>query len=281
MSKIVLGRGLEALIPTRGQDDHRTGELVTVAVDRIAPNPFQPRKAFDADGLKELAESIRTRGLLQPILVKKDGAGYTLVAGERRFRAAKLAGVTQIPAMILEQLDEGDMLQIALVENLQREDLNPLETAAAYQALVDRCGLNQAQVAERVGKSRAAVANTLRLLTLPEHIKQYVAEGKLNEGHARAILSIPDPAMRDRIAQRILTETLSVRQAEGMARQIHRRRLTVKRKAPDIEEAETFLKHTLGTAVKIMPGLKKGAIQIEYYGNEDLNRLLDLFRKIS
>ncbi|NMC44984.1 MAG: ParB/RepB/Spo0J family partition protein [candidate division Zixibacteria bacterium] len=281
MSKIVLGRGLEALIPTRGQDDHRTGELVNVAVDRIAPNPFQPRKAFDADGLKELAESIRTRGLLQPILVKKDGAGYTLVAGERRFRAAKLAGVTQVPAMILEQLDESDMLQIALIENLQREDLNPLETAGAYQALMDKCGLNQAQVAERVGKSRAAVANTLRLLTLPEHIKQYVAEGKLNEGHARAILSIPDPAMRDRIAQRILTETLSVRQAEGMARQIHRRRLTVKRKAPDIEEAETFLKHTLGTAVKIMPGLKKGAIQIEYYGNEDLNRLLDLFRKIS
>jgi ParB family transcriptional regulator, chromosome partitioning protein len=281
MSKIVLGRGLEALIPTRGQDDHRTGELVSVAVDRIAPNPFQPRKAFDADSLKELAESIRTRGLLQPILVRKDGAGYTLVAGERRFRAAKLAGVTQVPAMILDQLDESDMLQIALVENLQREDLNPLETATAYQALMDKCGLNQVQVAERVGKSRAAVANTLRLLTLPEHIKQYVAEGKLNEGHARAILSIPDPAMRDRIAQRILTETLSVRQAEGMARQIHRRRLTVKRKAPDIEEAETFLKHTLGTAVKIMPGLKKGAIQIEYYGNEDLNRLLDLFRKIS
>jgi ParB family chromosome partitioning protein len=252
-----------------------------VAVDRIAPNPFQPRKAFDADSLKELAESIRTRGLLQPILVRKDGAGYTLVAGERRFRAAKLAGVTQVPAMILDQLDESDMLQIALVENLQREDLNPLETATAYQALMDKCGLNQVQVAERVGKSRAAVANTLRLLTLPEHIKQYVAEGKLNEGHARAILSIPDPAMRDRIAQRILTETLSVRQAEGMARQIHRRRLTVKRKAPDIEEAETFLKHTLGTAVKIMPGLKKGAIQIEYYGNEDLNRLLDLFRKIS
>jgi len=281
MGKIVLGRGLEALIPTRGAEDHRTGELVTVAVDRIAPNPYQPRRAFDADSLKELAESIRTRGVLQPILVKKDGAGYTLVAGERRFRAAKLAGVTQVPAMILEQLDEADMLQIALVENLQREDLNPMETASAYQALIDKCSMTQAQVAERVGKSRAAVANTLRLLTLPEHIRQYVAEGKLNEGHARAILSIPDPMMRDRIAQRILTETLSVRQAEGMARQAHRRRLTVKRKAPDIEEAETFLKHTLGTAVKIMPGLKKGTIQIEYYGNEDLNRLLDLFRKIS
>jgi ParB family chromosome partitioning protein len=281
MGKIVLGRGLEALIPTRGQDDHRTGELVTVAVDRIAPNPYQPRRAFDADSLKELAESIRTRGVLQPILVKKDGAGYTLVAGERRFRAAKLAGVMQVPAMILEQLDEADMLQIALVENLQREDLNPMETASAYQALIDKCNLSQAQVAERVGKSRAAVANTLRLLTLPEHIKQYVAEGKLNEGHARAILSVPDPMMRERIAQRILTETLTVRQAEGAARQVHRRRLTVKRKAPDIEEAETFLKHTLGTAVKIMPGLKKGTIQIEYYGNEDLNRLLDLFRKMS
>lgn len=281
MGKIVLGRGLEALIPTRAQDTIATGDLVTIPVDRIAPNPFQPRKAFNPDSLKELAESVKARGMLQPILVKKDAAGYTLVAGERRFRAAKLAGLAHVPALILEQIDDGEMLQVALVENLQREDLNPVETATAYQALIDTCHLSQAQVAERVGKSRAAVANTLRLLTLPEHIKRYLTEGKLTEGHARAILSVTDPMVRERIAQRILAETLSVRQSEGLAQHARRRRLVVKRKAPDIEEAETFLKHTFGTAVKIMPGLKKGTIQIEYYGNEDLNRLLELFRKIS
>lgn len=282
MGKIALGRGLEALIPTRPPDGlEPSGNLLSIPVDRIAPNPYQPRKTFDPESLQELADSIKSRGLLQPLLVKKDGAGYTLVAGERRFRAAKLADLAEVPALVLEALDEAGMLQVALIENLQRDDLNPIETAAAYQALIDRCGLNQAQVAERVGKNRASVANTLRLLSLPEHIKLLVTEGKLSEGHARAILSIADPVMRDRIAQRIILETLSVRQAEDLSRQARRRRLTVKRKAPDIEEAETFLKHTLGTAVKIIPGLKKGTIQIEYYGVDDLNRLLDLFRKMS
>ncbi len=282
MSKIALGRGLEALIPTGVSDAAGgKGEMKRLPLDAIAPNPHQPRKSFDQEKLAELAESFKSRGMLQPILVKKEGAGYMLVAGERRFRAAKLAGMTTAPALVIEEIEPTEMLQIALVENLQREDLNPIETAQAYQSLLDDCGLTQAQLAERVGKNRASIANTLRLLTLPTNIRDLIAEGKLTEGHARAILSVSDPAMRERIASRIISETLSVRQAEDMTRQGKRRRLTVRRKSPALEEAETFLKQTLGTAVKIVPGLKKGRIEIEYYGDEDLNRLLDLFGKVS
>lgn len=281
MAKIALGRGLEALIPTSRQDGTASGTLKTVPVSKIAPNPHQPRRAFDPDKLRELAESLKGQGVLQPILVKKDGDGYILVAGERRFRAAKLANLEHVPALILEDIDDTRMLELALIENIQREDLNPIETARAYQSLLETCGLNQTQLAERVGKNRASVANTLRLLSLPDSIKQLITEGKLSEGHARALLSVNDENMRERMANRILSETMSVRQAEGMARKTKRRKLVVKRKPPGIEEAETFLKHLLGTSVKIVPGLKKGRIEIEYYGDEDLNRLLDLMRRLS
>lgn len=282
MRKVALGRGLEALIPTSAPEGARSrGDLRSIPLDKIGPNPFQPRKAFDPEKLAELAESFKSRGMLQPILVKKDGAGFQLVAGERRYRAAKLAGLETIPALVLEEIETPEMLQLALIENLQREDLNPIETAQAYQSLVDQCGLTQGELAARIGRNRASVANTLRLLTLPDTIKNLIAEGKLSEGHARAILSVSDPVMRERIAHRIIMETLSVRQAEGMARRTKRRKLVVKRKPPAIEEAETFLKQTLGTAVRIIPGLKKGRIEVEYYGDEDLNRILDMIRSIS
>lgn len=282
MSKIALGRGLEALIPTGSDDDAGLpGDMIRLPLDKVAPNPLQPRKSFDPESLSELADSIKTKGLLQPILVKRDGDGFLLVAGERRFRASRIAGLEKVPALVMEDIDESEMLQIALVENLQREDLNPIETADAYKSLMDKCNFTQVQLAQKLGKTRTAVANTLRLLTLPGHIKELVVAGKLSEGHARAVLSVTDPAMRDRVTQRIMQETLSVRQAEKLARKSGRRRLTVRRKSPILEEAETFLKHTLGTAVKIIPGLKKGRIEIEYYGNEDLTRLLEMFRKIS
>jgi ParB family chromosome partitioning protein len=282
MGKIALGRGLEALIPTSAASDEKTsGQLRQLPLETIAPNPNQPRKEFDQEKLAELAESFKSRGMLQPILVKKEGTGYQVVAGERRFRAAKIAGLTTAPALIMEDISPTEMLQLALIENLQREDLNPIETAQAYSSLIEQCGLTQAQLAEQIGRNRASIANTLRLLSLPENIRNLISEGKLTEGHARAILSVSDAAMRDRIAHRILSETLSVRQTEGLARQTKRRRLVVRRKPPAIEEAESFLKQTLGTAVRIVPGLKKGRIEVEYYGDEDLNRLLDLMRKIS
>jgi ParB family chromosome partitioning protein len=280
-NKIALGRGLEALIPTSGNDEKSDGIYQLIKLDRIAPNPHQPRKSFDLDSLGELAESFKSRGMLQPILVTKEGEGFTLIAGERRFRAAKIAGLEKIPALIMSDLGKNEMLEMALIENVQREDLNPIETAQAYQALIERCGITQMALADKVGKNRASVANTMRLLTLPDNIRQMIVEGKLTEGHARAILSVSDPNLRNKVAQKIISETMSVRQAEDMARQSKRRRLVVKRKPPGIEDAETFLKQILGTAVKIVPGLKKGRIEIEYYGNEDLNRLLDMMRKLS
>ncbi len=281
MRKIALGRGLDALIPTASDESPEVGQFRSVPLDKISPNPHQPRKAFDPDKLAELAESFKSRGMLQPILITTEGSGYQLVAGERRYRAAKLANLVEVPALILDDLDPTEMLQLALIENLQRENLNPIETAQAYQSLIDQCGLTQVELAERVGKNRASVANTLRLLGLPENIKGLIADGKLSEGHARAILAVADPALRDRIAQRIMSETLSVRQAEEMTRKEKRRKLKVRRKSPGLEEAESFLKQTLGTAVRIVPGLKKSRIEVEYYGNDDLNRLLDLFRKLA
>ncbi len=281
MRKIALGRGLEALIPTGAADGKSRGEYRAIPLEKIAPNPHQPRKAFDPDRLAELAESFTARGMLQPILVKPEGAGYQLVAGERRYRAARLAKLETVPALVLNDIQDEEMVQLALIENLQREDLNPIEAAEAYQSLIDQCGLTQAQLAQRIGKNRASVANTLRLLTLPENIKGLIIEGKLSEGHARAILSVSDPALRDRIAQRIISETMSVRQAEQISRRARRRKLKVRRRSPAIEEAESFLKRTLGTAVRIVPGLKKSRIEVEYYGDDDLNRLLDLFRKLA
>jgi len=279
MVKPALGRGLEALIPTADAGE-APGVFRLIPLAEIAPNPYQPRKDFDSGKLQELADSFRSRGMLQPILVKKDGPGYVLVAGERRYRAAKLAALDKIPARVMPNVSDSDLLETALIENVQRENLNPIEAAQAYQTLLDKCGLTQAQLADRVGKNRASVANTLRLLTLPESIKQLLIEGKLSEGHARAVLSVSDPALRDKVAQRMVTESLSVRQAEDLARQ-SRRRLVIRRKPPGLEDAETFLKQLLGTAVRIIPGLKKGRVEIEYYGDEDLNRILDLMRKIS
>ncbi len=282
MAKIALGRGLEALIPTSdAATAAQSGKLQPLPLDSIAPNPHQPRKSFDQDKLSELAASIKEKGLLQPLLVKKDGTGYIVVAGERRYRAAKLAELKSVPALILDDIDDTDMLQIALIENLQREDLNPIETANAYRALIEQCDWSQAELADRVGKNRASVTNTLRLLLLPERIRRLVAGGKLTEGHARAILSVTDPAMREKIADRIISETLSVRQAESVAR-THRRKTAPGRgqRNPFLDDAETRLKHTLGTAVRIVSGKKKGKIEIEYYGEDDLTRLMDLFQKI-
>lgn len=281
MRKIALGRGLEALIPTGSGEGNAGGELRSIPLDKIAPNPHQPRQSFDADKLAELAESFKTRGMLQPILVKPEGAGFQLVAGERRYRAAKLAQLEAVPALVIEDIESAEMLQLALIENLQREDLNPIEMATAFQSLIDQYSLTQAQLAERVGKNRASVANTLRLLTLPDNIQSLIAEGKLSEGHARAILSVSDPNLREKVAHRIMSETLSVRQAEEITRREKRRKLKVRRKSPAIEAAESFLKRTLGTAVRIVPGLKKSRIEVEYYGDDDLNRLLELFRKLA
>ena len=279
--KVVLGRGLDALIPRH--DDSTIGDAtyLNLPLNKINPNPMQPRQRFVESALEELAESFKSQGVLQPILVKKTDTGYTLIAGERRFRAAHIAGLEKIPALVVEEKDEADMLQIALVENLQRENLNPMEAAEAFQKLRDDVGLTQNQIAARVGKSRAAVANMLRLLILPNKIKDMIRSGKLTEGHARAILALNDELSQVRLAERIMSENLSVRSAEYSARKTRRRKLVPKKKFPILVEAENYLKRLMGTAVKIIPGLKRGKIEIEYYGDEDLERILELFRKIN
>ncbi|MCX6826120.1 MAG: ParB/RepB/Spo0J family partition protein [candidate division Zixibacteria bacterium] len=278
--KVVLGRGLEALIPSHDTSTSGTGAYRSIPLNMIVPNPMQPRRQFDETSLAELAESFKAQGILQPIIVKHKNNGYVLIAGERRYRAARLAELEKIPAIVLEEKDPVDMLQMALVENLQREDLNPLEAAEAFRRLMDEAGMTQNQLATRVGKSRAAVANTLRLLNLPEKVKELIRAGKLTEGHARAILSLDDDLSRVRLAERIVSENLSVRLAEDMARGVRKRRLVPKRKLPSLLEMETYLKQLLGTAVKISAGLKRGRIEIEYYGDDDLERILELFRKI-
>jgi ParB family chromosome partitioning protein len=279
-SKVVLGRGLEALIPGRDETLMSNGVYRMILLEKIMPSPMQPRHHFDEQGIGELAESFKAQGVLQPVLVRKKGDNYVLIAGERRYRAAKVAQLEKIPALIIDGKDESDMLQMALVENLQREDLNPLEAADAFRRLIEEAGLTQNQLATRVGKSRAAVANLLRLLSLPDKIKEMIRSGKLTEGHARAVLSLDDDVSRVRLAERIVAENLSVRVAEDSARRVKRRRLIPKKKIPALLEAENYLKQLLGTAVRINIGLRRGKVEIDFYGEEDLERILELFRKI-
>jgi ParB family chromosome partitioning protein len=281
MSKIVLGKGLEALIPGDGDTAVDERKLRMVPLDRIAPNPMQPRHDFDEASLAELAESLRVNGIIQPLVVIANGTGYTIVVGERRFRAARLSGLTEVPAVVLDDVDEGRMLELALVENLQRENLGPLEVAEAYRMLIEKCGLTQREVAEKVGKSRVAVTNSLRLLMLPEQIRTLIREKKLSEGHARAILAVESEEEMARLAQQIMHESLSVRDTEQAVRTGRRRRLVPKRIAPAVADAESYLKGLLGTSVKIRHGLRRGTIRIEYYGTDDLTRLLELFHRVA
>ncbi|RKX24893.1 MAG: stage 0 sporulation protein J [Candidatus Zixiibacteriota bacterium] len=280
MTKQVLGKGLSALIPSGATTETDKLHYKTLNLDQIAPNPLQPRQTFEQQPLEELAESVKANGVVQPLVVRKNGQGYTIIAGERRYRAARMAGLQQVPTVVWDDVDDVRVLELALVENIHREDLNPLELAEAYRRLIDQCGLTQNELSRRVGRSRAAVANHLRLLTLPDSIKKLIGEGRLTEGHARAILAMESEAQMLEIAERILSNSLSVREVEKTVRRTKRRRLVPKRHAPEIAEMEGFLKRLLGTSVRIAPGLKKGRIEIEYYGNEDLDRIWQLFRKI-
>ncbi|HWR83029.1 MAG TPA: ParB/RepB/Spo0J family partition protein [Candidatus Deferrimicrobium sp.] len=280
MSKVVLGRGLEALIPTDLTPVDKKEIYRLVPVDQIAPNPLQPRRDFDEESLRTLADSVKRDGLIQPLVVRQQGNAFTIIAGERRWRAARLAGLTEVPVVLLDDVDEARMLELALVENLQREDLNPLETAEGYHTLIDRCGLTQNDLAHKVGKSRTAVANTLRLLNLPETVKAMIREGRLSEGHARALLAVESEARMLALAEKILAESWTVRDAEREARKSAKRRRLVRRQPPHLAEAETILKQTLGTSVRIHQGRKKGRIEIEFYGDSDLERLLELLRRI-
>lgn len=276
MNKHGLGRGLDALIPTQQEGIETIQEI---NIDEIVVNNKQPRKDFDEEKLEELAASMEQHGVLQPVILRKVGRGYELVAGERRWRAAAKAGIKKIPAVVKE-LSDGDVLEIALIENLQREDLNPIEEASAYKQLMDEFGLTQEELAKRVGKSRSQIANTLRLLNLEEEILKFIFEGKLTAGHARALLSIEDKKLRYGLAKKISNEGLSVRQAEQLAQNLLQkkekkssRQTTINPIMSDIAEK---LQQSLGTKVRIRGSEKRGKIEIEFYSSEELERILEV-----
>ncbi len=274
-----LGRGLDALL---GDYTQPTPEGVQeLDIHLIDTNAGQPRKDFDQEKLQELADSIRQHGVVQPILLRQNGERYVIVAGERRFRAARLAGLEKVPA-IVKDLDEAQVMEVALIENLQREDLNPIEEAAAIRFLMQQHDLTQEEVSKRLSKSRPAIANSLRLLTLPEPVQAYLRNGKLQAGHARALAGLQDPEAQAMLADKIVGEGLSVRAAESLAREQGQKPPRQKKEPPatdpDLAAAEASLREWLGTKVSIQGNSQRGRIVIEYYNAELLQGIYDLLR---
>lgn len=274
-----LGRGLDALL---GDYTQPTPEGVQqVDIRRIDTNAGQPRKDFDQEKLQELADSIRQHGVVQPILLRQNGERYVIVAGERRFRAARLAGLDQVPA-IVKNLDEAQVMEVALIENLQREDLNPIEEAAAIRFLMQQHDLTQEEVSKRLSKSRPAIANSLRLLSLPEPVQEHLRRGELQAGHARALAGLQDPEAQAMLADKIVGEGLSVRAAEALVREQGQKPPRQKKEPPatdpDLAAAEASLREWLGTKVSIQGSSQRGRIIIEYYNAELLQGIYDLLR---
>lgn len=271
--KPALGKGLNALIPERGE------EVLFLDVDRIMPGKQQPRKVFHEESLKELSASIKEKGVLQPIIVSRTGDGsFNLIAGERRWRAATLAGLKKIPALI-KNVASKDSLEIALIENIQREDLNPVETAEAFSRLISDFSLTQDELSDRVGKDRATIANYLRLLKLPDEIKNLIYNGSLSMGHARALLGIDGRARQVEAARKIIKDGMSVREAEKLAK-TQAKAAHTPQKIKDAQIAaleERLIKH-LATKVRINHKGKRGQIEIEYYSLEELDRLLEILQ---
>jgi len=265
-----LGKGLEALIPS-------APGVNEVPVDSIVPNPKQPRQKLDQYALEELATSIREQGVVQPLVVTRVEGGYQLLVGERRWRAAKLAGLEVVPVVVRE-VSPQQMLELALVENLQREDLNPLEAASAYNNLLEEFGLTQQQVADKVGKNRVTVTNTLRLLKLPEEAKEALLQGKISEGHARALLSLRSEKAQLEVLKAVLKSGLNVRQTEEMVRRLTEepQRKAPPRKLPQFQALEDKFRQALGTKVNLTGGSKRGRLIIYFYSEEELQGIYDL-----
>jgi len=279
--KKALGRGLESLIPRKVLEERR-GTAQQVPLGKIKPNPFQPRKTFASEDLQELVQSIQERGVLQPVLVRRKGEGWELIAGERRYRACQKLGLLTIPAVEVTAADV-EALELALVENLQRSDLKPLEEAEGYQRLKTEFHLTQEQVAQKVGKERATVANVLRLLSLPPEVKALLSSGKLSAGHARALAALDNPQEQKRLADRIVQLELNVRDAERLAqgaRGMKKAKGGAKVKDPNVTQLEENLRHWLKTKVVIRSkGRHQGTICLDYYSLDDLDRILALFRR--
>ncbi len=271
MNKHGLGRGLDALIPTDINDEGKVTATDFISVEIVDPNPHQPRQEFNEVSLTELASSIREHGILQPLLVAPSGGRYQLIAGERRLRAAKIAGLKEVP-VVTRTLDEQSKLELALIENVQRENLNPIEAAASYKKLMDEFNLTQDEIARKVGKARPTIANTIRLLSLPVEIKQALAKGKISEGHARTLLGIDDPKKQRDLFEGIISGKITVRQAENKSNRA--KGYVGKIKDPNLEAAERKISEALATKVVIKNKAKnKGQIIIDYYNLEDLEKI--------
>lgn len=279
MNQKGLGKGLSALFMEQ-ESASQPENLQMVKLSQVEPNPAQPRREFDPEALSELAESIRTHGILQPLAVRRvAGDRYQIIAGERRWRAAREAGVEKIPVYLVDA-DDRTVMELALVENLQRQDLNPIEEAEGYRTLMDDFSLTQDDVAKRVGKSRPAIANALRLLSLSPNVRDLVASGALSVGHAKALLALTDAEQQKRTAELVLEKGYSVRQTELLIKKILQDSLRAQEKKPEItvnylEEIERRLAAKLGRRVKLVSGRKKGRIELEFYDPEDLEKLID------
>ena len=286
--KFGLGKGLNALIPEdtvilepkKGKDKNDDNGYSLIDINLIKSNESQPRKLFDDEKIMELAESIKSNGIIQPLILRKDKDEYIIVAGERRWRAAKYIGIKEIPAVIMD-LTEKQILEISLIENIQREDLNSIEEAIAYKKLITDFDLTQEQLSKRIGKSRVAITNTMRLLNLSEDVQQYIIEGVISEGHGRALLAITDSKLQCELAQNVIDDKLSVRELEFLIRTLKTKSEPSKSKAkketnPYYKEVIEKLENYFGTKVNVTNKNNKGKIEIEYYSEEDLQRILEI-----
>ena len=276
------GQGINALI--REDTEKIKSTVSTLKISQIEPNPNQPRKVFDIEKLQLLADSIQEHGIVQPIVVKKNDNGfYTIIAGERRWRAARIAGLSDVP-VVIKDYDEKTVAEVSLIENLQREDLNPIEEALGYSRLIEEFKLTQDEVSKKVGKSRSAVTNSLRLLNLAPNVKKLVEQLEISAGHARALLAIDDMDLQEKIAYQIIEKDLSVRQIENYVN-TYKKQAAAEKKEKQVKfniakaEIENSLSSALGTKVKISEGKNKGKIEIEFYDNESLNKIVNILRK--
>ncbi|WP_044340269.1 ParB/RepB/Spo0J family partition protein [Rossellomorea aquimaris] len=275
-----LGKGINALF-TNIQTTQNEETVQEVSLKEIRPNPYQPRKIFEPQAIEELKDSILEHGILQPIIVRKTIKGYEIVVGERRYRAAKAAKLESVPVVVRE-LNEQQMMELAVLENLQREDLTPIEEGAAYQMLMDKLKLTQEELAKRLGKSRPHIANHIRLLSLPAPVQELISEGKLTMGHGRALLGLKNKKNLSTVVNRILKESLNVRQLEKIIQELNenvsRETKKTERKDVFIQEQESLLRERFGTTVTIKQSKKKGKIELEFFSKEDLDRILELLQ---
>lgn len=279
MERKALGKGISALIPEKEEKSEET--VLHLKLDQIKPNPYQPRKDFDNEVLEELMRSIREKGVIQPVLVRRIGDSYELIAGERRLRAATALNLTEIPA-IVKNVDDKDSLEISLIENIQRQELNPIEEAHAYQYLIEKFSLTQESVSDVLGKSRETVSNTLRLLGLPQEIQEEIRKNRLSFGHGRALLGLEDSNQQRRLAHDVISKGLSVRELEALVKssrpKIIKHKSAQKAPEPIVAVLEEELQHTLATKVRITKNKKRGTIVIEFYSQEDLERIANKIR---